>query len=82
VHVADGGSEPGPDPAIRRRVADINPYCCVSVGEDVPRRIPQFVAEIPVAVDSSEVEANVAPGRCECGKGEAQRICDKSSLTR
>ena len=38
------------------------------------RRVPQFVAEVPVAFDAPEFEAHVTPGRRERGEREAERV--------
>ena len=42
--------------------------------EHVTGCVPQFVAEVAIALDTAHVEANVAPGRGQRGEREAQGI--------
>ena len=78
THAGHGGAEAAADPAVRdgvlaRAARDIR-RVLLGVHEHVARRVPQLVAEIAVALDPAEVEADVATHRGERREGEAQRV--------
>ena len=43
-----------------------------------PKDIPKLVAKILVALNTSEIETNIASGRCQCCEGQSQ--CIRSEL--
>ena len=46
----------------------------LGIDQDIARGVPELVAEVLVALDAAEVEADVAAGRGERGKREAQGV--------
>jgi hypothetical protein len=65
------------DPAVRDRqlrVAGETAFNGLGVHQHEPRSVPDLVAEVPVALDPAEIEADVTSHRGERGKRVAQRV--------
>ena len=75
VHGARGRIQAGPDPAVGEREL-LGPGTLVLLGchQHVAGRVPQLVAEVAVALDAPEVEAQVARLGGHGCEGEAQRV--------
>src|SRR6185436_3221392 len=70
--------QPRTDPAVSGRVRDfsalLSAVLALSVHQHVARRVPQLVAEVLVAIDAAEIEADVAPDRRERAQRETQSV--------
>ena len=66
------------DPAIRLRQLDRvvggRHVVVADLHEREPRGVPELVAEVAIALDTAQVETDIAPGRGKCGEGEAQCV--------
>ena len=62
------------DPAVRSAVLDVPVVQRFGVHQHVACRVPELVAEIPVAFDSTDIETDITPGRRERAKRHAQGV--------
>ncbi len=63
--------ETGSNPDVRGHEFTVTGFQLLGIHQHVARGVPQLVAEIPVALDTTEVETNVSSGCRQGCEGEA-----------
>ncbi len=74
LHIGGGLIESRDDPPIGRAEFDVAVVERFSVHQDIARRIPEFVTEVFVAIDSAEIEANITTCGCKSCERKPQGI--------